>query len=221
MPDRHPIVRAVARAALLRAGSDPAIRYRRHVAQEEPAPGRPRGSARPATPRTRTYWGGACRTRTRGRVEAIRALRRVGVTMLVDPLPLLRDASGAVTRQAVASLPHEIGVPDPVMLDGLLSPGNAPHVRLAGYQLLIIGDAWQRFTTDLRLVDDPDERLRAGSRADIAVWLDRQAATTYRAPTRTRAAQLDELMERAQPILGERTVRLLRFHAGLTHSAAP
>ncbi len=97
----------------------------------------------------------------------------------------------------------------------LLAPDNASHVRFAGYRLLVAGDVWQRLATNLGLVDDPDPRLRASSRVDIASWLERQAATTYRSPDSDRAASLARLIERARPVLGEPKARLLRFHAGL------
>lgn len=38
--------------------------------------------------------------------------------------------------------------------------------------------------------------------------------------SRDRAGELDKLIEHACPILGEGTVRLLRFHAGLPHQAS-
>jgi hypothetical protein len=158
--------------------------------------------------------------RAGGRVEAVRALRRLGVIRSAELVPLLRDESGAVTRQVVAALRHESGVLDPEMLQALLSSGNAPHVRFAGYRLLTAGDAWQRLSTNLRLTDDPDDRLRGSARADIAAWLDRQAATTYHGPCQGRAAELDKLIERSRPILGEHKVRLLRFHVGLSHQTA-
>ncbi|MFB6392905.1 hypothetical protein [Polymorphospora lycopeni] len=115
----------------------------------------------------------------------------------------------------MTTLRHEAGSLDPVMVTGLTDPGNPPHVRFAGYRLLISGGAWQRVATDLRLLDDADERLRGAARADLAMWLQRQAATTYDQPGPRLAAELDRLIERARPVLGEHRVRLLRFHAGL------
>jgi hypothetical protein len=148
-------------------------------------------------------------------------LRRLGATRPAELVPLLHDESGAVTRQVVATLRHDLGVLDPGTLRALLSAGNAPHVRFAGYRLLTGGDAWQRLATNLRLIDDPEDRLRISARADIATWLDRQAATTYHQPSRARAAELEQLIDRARPILGEHTVRLLRFHAALPRPTTP
>ncbi|WP_247683690.1 hypothetical protein [Micromonospora sp. D93] len=221
LPDRHPLVRAIAQTGLRRSGANPAKFYRLLARREPPLPGviaglgetggvEDAGLVRP--------W--LAHPRARGRVEAVRALRRLGVTRSAELVPLLRDGSGAVTRQVVAALRHDFGVLDPEMLEALLGPGNAPHVRFAGYRLLTLANAWQRLATNLRLIDDPDDRLRVGARADISVWLNRQAATTYHGPSDDRAAELDKLIERARPILDEDKVRLLRFHAGLPHQAA-
>jgi hypothetical protein len=222
LPDRHPLVRAIAQAALRRSGSDPAELYRLLAGWESPAPGVIAGlgeTGGAADAGLVRRW--LAHPRARGRVAAVRALRRLGATRAAELVPLLRDESGAVTRQVVATLRHDLSVLDPGMLGALLSPGNAPHVRFAGYRLLTVGDAWQRLATNLRLIDDPDERLRVSARADITTWLDRQAATTYHGPSRDRGTELDKLIERAHPILGEHKVRQLRFHAGLPHQAAP
>jgi len=59
--------------------------------------------------------------------------------------------------------------------------------------------------------------LRVSSRADLATWFDREAATTYRRPSRGCAAELDylTLIEQARPNLGEEKARLMWFQAGL------
>jgi hypothetical protein len=219
LPDRHPLVRATAQTALRRDGGDPAKLYRRLLADAPPAPGAIAGIGET---------GGAddapivvpwlSHPQPRGRVEAIRALRRLGLARPADLFPLLRDESGAVTRQVVTTLRHHTSLLDPSMLNALLESYNPPHVRFAGYRLLTGADAWQRLATNLRLLDDPDPRLRVTSRADIANWLDHDAATTYRTPDPDRAGELDRLTEQARPVLGEHKVRMLRFHAGLGSS---
>ncbi|WFE54933.1 hypothetical protein [Micromonospora sp. WMMD1155] len=221
LPDRHPLVRAIAQAALRRGGVDPAEAYRLRARREAPAPGVIAGLGETGGVEDAGLvrrW--LAHPRARGRVEAVRALRRLGVTRSAELVPLLRDESGAVTRQVVAALRHDLPALDPEMLEALLRPGNAPHIRFAGYRLLVAGNAWQRLVTNLRLIDDPNDRLRGSARADLTAWLNRQAATTYHGPSRDRAAELDTLIERARPILGEDKVRLLRFHAGLPHQAA-
>lgn len=221
LPDRHPLVRAIAQAAVRRSGADPAESYRLLAGREPPAPGAIAGLGETGDAEDAgLVRRGLAHPRPRGRVEAVRALRRLGVTRSAELVPLLSDESGAVTRQVVVALRHDLGVLDPGMLEALLDPGSAPHVRFAGYRLLIAGNAWQRLVTNLRLIDDPDDRLRGSARADITAWLDRQAATAYHGPSRKRAAELDRLIERARPILGEHKVRLLLFHAGLPHQTA-
>ncbi|GLZ60922.1 hypothetical protein [Micromonospora sp. NBRC 107095] len=87
--------------------------------------------------------------------------------MVTDP-----DAGGTSTFTDLprsARIGDDLGALDPEMLEALLRPGNAPHVRFAGYRLLTSADAWQRLATNLRLIDDPDARLCAGARADISV----------------------------------------------------
>jgi hypothetical protein len=221
LPDRHPLVRAIAQAALRRSGADPAESYRLLTASEPPAPGAIAGlgeTGEVEDARLVRRW--LAHPRARGRAEAVRALRRLGVTPSAELVPLLRDESGAVTRQVVAALRQDLGILDPGMLQALLGPGNPPHVRFAGHRLLTAGNAWQRLITNLRLIDDPDDRLRGSARADLTAWLDRQAATTYHGPSREQAAELDKLIEHARPILDEQKVRLLRFHAGLPQQAA-
>ncbi|MEU1589591.1 hypothetical protein [Micromonospora sp. NPDC005710] len=219
LSDRHPLVRAIAQAALRRSGADPALSYRLLCGgSEPPVPGAVAGlgeTGDAADARLVRPW--LAHPRSRGRVEAVRALRRLGVTRSAELLPLLRDESGAVTRQVVVALRHDLGALAPGMLEGLLSLSNAPHVRFAGYRLLTAGNAWQRLITNLRLIDDPDDRLRGNVRSDLTAWLNRQAATTYHGPSRKQAADLDELIEHARPVLDDDKVRLLRFHAGLPH----
>jgi hypothetical protein len=216
LTDPHPLVREIAQAALRQTGSDPADRYRWLAAREPPEPsviaglGETGGSTDADVV---TRW--LSHPRARGRVEAIRASRRLGIVRPDALVLLLSDESAAVTRQAVATLRHNVGAIDPAELWALLGEANPSHVRFAGYRLLTGGDAWQRLVTDLRLIRDSDHRLRASSRADLAAWLDREAATAYRGPSRHRAAELDHLIEQARSILGEHRTRLLRFHAGL------
>lgn len=216
LTDRHPVVREIAQSALRRAGVDPAGHYRRLVAQGTPAPSVIAGlgeTGGPGDGEIVVRW--LSHPLARGRVAAVRAWRRLGVTRPSLLVPLLRDESAAVTRQAAAVLRRHPGAVDSAGLWSLLDPANPSHVRFAGYRLLITGDVWQRLATNLRLMRDADQRLRATARADLAAWLDREAATTYRGPSRERATELDHLIEDARPILGESRARLLRFHAGL------
>ncbi len=228
LADRHPLVRGIAQAAVRRTGGDPAEHYRRLAARQAPELGviaglevtgelgvvaglGETGVADDADVVAR--W--LAHPRARVRAEAIRALRRLGVTRPAELVPMLRDESPAVARQAVASLQGQIGAVAPAVLEGLLDADNPPSLRLAGYRLLIAGDAWQRLATNLRLLGDADERLRASARADVTAWLVREAAATFHEPSRERAAELAGLIEAARPILGDHRAQVLRFHAGL------
>ncbi|WP_232234434.1 hypothetical protein [Actinoplanes sp. N902-109] len=216
LTDRHPLVRDIAQSALRRAGVEPAEHYRRLAAQATPAPSVIAGlgeTGKSEDGEVVTQW--LAHPRARGRVEAIRASHRLGGTRPELVVPLLHDESAAVTRQAVAVLRRHPDAVDPATLWSLLGTAHPPHVRFAGYRLLVCGDVWQRLVTDLRLVEDADQRLRATARADIAAWLKREAATSYRGPSRDRAVELDRLIDEVGPVLGAGEARLLRFHAGL------
>ena len=221
LSDRHQLVRSVAQAAVIRAGGNPAEHYRQLIAQTPPTPAVIAGLGETGCQDD----AGLLRPHlahhlVRGRVEAIRALRRLSEAKPDELTTMLDDPSGAVTRQAVAGLrPNANGIPAGI-LDTLLAEENPTHVRLAGYRLLTSGDPWLRVTTDLRLVDDPDPRLLATARADLAGWLDREAATVYRSPRPDQAMLLDRLIEHARPVLGDHRCTLLRFHAGLTPHAS-
>ena len=216
LTDRHPLVREIAQSTLRRGGSDPADRYRRLATRVPAEPSVIAGLGETGGPDdAELVTRGLAHPRARGRVEAIRALRRLGVAQPVALVPLLHDDSAAVTRQVVATLRRNAEAVDLDELRTLLGTTNPSHVRFAGYRLLTGGDAWQRLATDLELVDDTDERLRVTARADLATWLDHEAATTYHGPSRERTAELDRLIEQARPVLGDGRARLLRFHAGL------
>ncbi|GAA2591127.1 hypothetical protein GCM10010435_82320 [Winogradskya consettensis] len=211
-----PVAHDIAQSVMRRAGVDPSEHYRRLVVRTPPEPSVLAGLGETGSPddgEIAMRW--LSHPRARGRVEAIRAWRRLGVTRRTLLVPLLEDESAAVTRQAVAILRRD-AVVDAAALRALLSAANPSHVRFAGYRLLTGGDAWQRLSTDLQLVADPDLRLRGHARADLTAWLDHEAATAYLAPGRDRAAAFEYLVEEARPVLGEDKTRLLRFHTGLT-----
>ncbi|CAI7980962.1 hypothetical protein FRAHR75_930018 [Frankia sp. Hr75.2] len=178
--------------------------------------GRSRGSGRPARRTTPTPSPGGCRIR----VPAAgwrRSGRCVASASRVRP-SWCRCCATTPPRSPARR--WRLCAASPAPLSGRrwrhCSPRATPHVRFAGYRLLTTGDdAWQRMAVNLRLLDDADERLRASAQADLTAWLDNEAATTYHAPSRDRAAELDSLIERTRPVLGEHRARLLRFHAGL------
>ncbi|SNS77089.1 hypothetical protein SAMN05421812_101723 [Asanoa hainanensis] len=149
----------------------------------------------------------------RGRVAALRALRRLGGLPTDAAVALLTDPSSAVVKNAVAVLLADAATLDAGLAERLLAPEQPRHVRFAGYRLAAARGAWSRLIADLRLLDDPDEQLRQVARVDVDGWLS-QAATAYRMPTAAQRAELAALLDRAAPTL--RTAGVLRFHAGLT-----
>ncbi|GIH04945.1 hypothetical protein Rhe02_30120 [Rhizocola hellebori] len=215
LADRHPLVRETAQGALRRAGVDLAAAYRQLVAMSPPRPGAlaglgETGAAEDADLLTPSL----ADPRPAARVEAIRAMRRLGVIRVQALVPLLNDEFGGVTRQAVFALRQHAATLDPALLNTMLDPDNPWHIRFAGYRLLVAGDVWQRLITNLRLIQDEDDRLRNAARSDIGFWLDSDAATAYRGPAPHQFGELAKLIDQALPVLGRDTTRLLRFHIG-------
>lgn len=207
LTDRHPSVREIAR----QAHPDPSAHYRRLITAASPDPSAIAGLSETGGPADLII-PSLSHPSSRGRVEAVRGLRRLGAATPELLTPLLTDDSPAVLRQVVMS----VSAVDPALLWPLLDETHPVHVRFAGFRLLGRGDAWQRVTADLRLLDDPDQRLQSTARDDVRQWLRTEAATSFRGPTPERAAELAELIDRHHQTLGDGTVRELRFHAGLS-----
>ncbi|MFD5318803.1 hypothetical protein [Streptomyces sp. NPDC127098] len=216
LADRHPTVRAVAQAALRRAGTDPAARYRALVGAPHPAPGAIAGLGETGVAADADLVRARLdHPRPRGRAEAVRALRRLGATDPDTLLAMLTDPSGSVTRQVSTALrPWASGLA-PGPLRKLVAEGNPWHVRMAAYRLLRERDPWTRLLVDLELVADPSPPMRGRARGDIAAWLAREAATTYSMPRGETADELAARLPDAADALGRERVRLLRFHLGL------
>ncbi len=103
LTDRHRLVRAVAQDAVRRGGGDPAHRYRDLIVQAPPVPAviAGLGETGGGTDDAGLIRPWLSHPRARGRVEAIRALRRWGAIQSADLVTLLRDDSAAVVRQTV------------------------------------------------------------------------------------------------------------------------
>lgn len=218
LPDRNPVVREVAQAAVRRSGLDPAERYRELVMAGGPVDaGALAGLGETGTSADVDLIGPALmHPQPRARVEAVRALRRLAAIDVATLVATLQDPSPAVTRQAALSLRQAaagVAVPD---LQSLLTSEQAAHVRSAAYRVLREHDVWTRVLTDLELHDDENEDLRNRARSDLAGWLSRNAATTYSMPSGATADRLDELLTRHAGTLGRDREQLLRFHLGLT-----
>ena len=216
LSDRHPTVRAVAQAAVRRAGSDPAAHYRRLVTAPRPAPGAIAGLGETGTSddvpllTTQLKHSGA-----RGRAAAVRALRRLGAADPDTVSALLTDPCSAVTRQVTVALRPRAHCLDASWLRELLAEDRPWHVRTAAYRLLHARDTWTRLLTDLDLVTDPSPTLRNRARNDLANWLAREAATTYAVPQGSAADALARRIDEVEDVLGPQKVRRLRFCLGL------
>ena len=218
LADRNPTVREVAQAALRRAGVDPPERYRALVRATVPAdPGAVAGLGETgATPDTELVQPSLTDARPRGRVEGVRALRRLGSVDVPTLVKMLDDPSAAVTRQVATTLaPHASDIASERLTE-LLDARQVPHTRTAAYRLLRAQGVWTRVLTDLELYEDSDENLRGRARGDLTGWLEREAATTYSMPTGATVGRLDALLRQVAPSLGPSRERLLRFHLGLT-----
>lgn len=216
--DRNPMVREVAQAAVRRAGQDPAEHYRELLRVNGPSnPGVIAGLGETGTSEDvdliRLFLEDPA---ARCRVEAVRALRRLGSVDVPTLVPMLDDPSAAVTRQVSSTLQPVAAAVKPETLEVLLENRQPPHVRTAAYRLLCAQDVWTRLLTDLELYQDDDERMRARARGDLLGWLDREAATTYSMPNDPVAVRLDTLIRDIAVSLGPNRERALRFHLGLS-----
>ncbi len=222
LEDRNPMVREIAQAAVRRAGADPAQRYRDLVsATNPPDPAAVAGLGETGTKTDAALIGLSLQHPVpRGRVEAVRALRRLSSVDLSTLVGMIDDPSPAVTRQVVATLAPYAGDIDAERLGVLLAEKQDPHVRTAAYRLLRARGLWTRLLTDLELYDDPDDDLRTRARGDLFGWLDREAATAYVTPTGVVAQRFNLLLQRAARSIGPDRTRLLRFHLGLPNTAS-
>ena len=222
LPDRNPLVREVAQAAVRHGGHDPARLYRDLVtAADPPDPGALAGLGETGTVADVELVGASLtHPQPRGRLEAVRALRRLDAVDIDTMLTMLQDPSGAVTRQVVLSLRPRAGSVSAAALTPLLADDAPPHVRSAAYRVLREHDVWTRVLTDLELYDDEDIDLRSRARGDLAGWLNREAATTYSMPPAATADRLDAQLVRLAGTLGADRERLLRFHLGLAGRGA-
>jgi HEAT repeat protein len=213
------MVREVAQAASRRTGVDPAERYRVLVRATTPAdPGAVAGLGETGTDEdVELVRPSLADARPRGRVEAVRALRRLGSVDLPTLVVMLDDPATAVTRQVTTTLLPRAGDISGDRLGELLNSRQSPHVRTAAYRLLRAQGLWTRLLTDLELFEDDDETLQHRARGDLSAWLERDAATTYSMPSAAIAARLDTRLRRVAPSLGPNRERLLRFHLGLNN----
>ncbi|MCP3798324.1 hypothetical protein NLX83_03540 [Allokutzneria sp. A3M-2-11 16] len=203
--DRSAAVRLVAQIVLRRAERDPADHYRRLL----PNPWAVAGLGETGTAAdVEILLPCLEEPRVRTRVEAARALRRLGHTATETYVPLLDDPAPGVIKAAATALQGNDLAEE--FLFGLVEPGRAKAVRLAGHRLLRSGDTLARLVADLRLLDDPE--LGVLARVDLRNCM-RELTTLYTAPTGARADELRSLISGAP--LDARITRLLRFYLAL------
>jgi len=214
LADRSPAVRAVAQAAVQNAGIDPAERYRVLAAKTPPDPVALAGLGEVgASSDVGLVMEWLHHPLSRGRVEAVRAARRLGFASPPVLLPLLTDPSPAVTRQVVLALRRRPGNIDGAALQALMRPPHAIHVRRAAHGLLRECGPWVRLAADLQVIaTDPATSLRELALTDLDQWLTYTAATAYADLDGAVHAELLALAEAARTRLGGTRIRLLLFH---------
>ncbi|MGW4940136.1 HEAT repeat domain-containing protein [Actinoplanes sp. NPDC004185] len=163
LDDPAPLVRAIARDAARRAGTDVVAHYR----TAEPSPGSVAGLAEAGSDRDAPVLI-ALLSHPSGRIRAaaVRALGHLGAVPVELVVPLVRDPAAAVVREAALALrPFDRRLPPGLGWE--LLGDSRPEVRRAGYRLLNDRDPETRRKAALRLAVDPDPRLAARGRADV------------------------------------------------------
>ncbi len=216
LDDRSALIRAIARDAARRAGVDTLAHYRTAVATACPTPGAIAGLAETGgqadTALLRDLLAHAER---RVRAHAVRGLRLSHAVSIEQTIPLLRDPSPAVVREATAALrPFTRAVPDQLGWDLLADP--RVEVRRAGYRLLSVRGPVQRLRAALLLATDSDSRLSGRGITDTTRLARDAAAPAWRRltlpplnATSGELADLAALTDRAADVLGEHTTAML------------
>ncbi|MEU8080228.1 HEAT repeat domain-containing protein [Catellatospora citrea] len=194
-------------------GGDPADCYRRLIAAEPPAPGVIAGLGESGTTADAdliTPW--LTHPNTRGRVAAVRALRRFGTGPVVALAARLTDPAPAVVRHAAAALSERAAEIDKDELEALLQPEQPPRVRMAAFRICAARDPWTRLTVSPRLLHDADEGLRATAAREVRNW---PGHGRLRPVDPRLVPELDALLVMAVPVLGKPLADLIRFQARL------
>ncbi|OLT29885.1 hypothetical protein BJF79_10165 [Actinomadura sp. CNU-125] len=210
-------LRATAQWAARRAGVDPAVRYREPEADAAGARGRVAGLGECGTAGdlalVEPYLGHA---RPRLRAEAVRAFHRLGgpaatlAPMFVDPAPVVVRAVSRILRGEGGRV-----LPDRRLRHLLSAPGWPRHVRRAAFVLSAARGSWPRVEADLLLLHSDDPELAALGRSDLGAWLRTDAAKNYAVPRAETRRRVRELLASAEPVLGERNARTVRWYLGL------
>jgi hypothetical protein len=156
--DPSPLVRAVARDAARRTGADALAWYRTEV--NTPTPGAIAGLAESGRKEDAGLLAPLLgHPEAVVRAAAIRGLRTMDAVPVDDVVPLLRDPSTKVIREATSALRTRIAQLPAGLVESLLTDRERAAVRRAGYLLLHEPDPLQRLRTALGIASDPDPRL--------------------------------------------------------------
>jgi hypothetical protein len=218
LDDTSALVRAIARDAVRRGGGDALGHYR--AAVRSPTPGAIAGLAETGrTADADLLTPLLDHPHSAIRLAALRGLRTLDAVPVERTVPLLRDPSAKVIREATAALRTCVDQLPAGLTQELLADGERTAVRRAGYRLLPKSDLVTRLRTALGLVGDPDTRLARRATHDVATLI----RTIHPSPWRTRAVPdfhpspdervgLLRLTTAVAPALPHRTHQLLIEH---------
>lgn len=220
LDDSGGLVRAVARSAAGRVKIDALAHYRAAVAADTPSLGAidglaEIGSAADGTHLLRLLEHPVAKVRA----NALRGLRRLDAAPTQWVLPLLRDRSPAVIREATTILRPSAAKLSADMLWSMMADRDRSAIRRAGYRLLQGCDTVIQLRAALILAVDPDPRLAARGIADatrIARGLHHPLRYRRTIPPLTvtpdQINDLRTLTEQAATALSEDTTRRLQTH---------
>lgn len=216
LDDDASLVRSVARDAARRLGTDVLGHYRAAVTAAVPAAGAIAGLAEAGSSADVGFLRPLlAHASGRVRSQAVRALRQLDAVDVDATIPLLRDPSPAVVREATAALrPFHRRVPASLAWQLLADPRT--ELRRAGYRLLRDRSTAVHLRAALTLAVDPDPGLVRRAAADVTRLARDAARRSWRhAPrpellvTADEHTQLTDLAHRAAPALGDDTAALL------------
>lgn len=198
--DTSALVRAVAREAARRTGTDALAWYR--AAVRAPAPGAIAGLAETGRAEDAALLTPLLgHRRTAVRAAAVRGLRTLDAVPVEATVPLLRDPSAKVIREATAALRTRLGRLPAGLPASLLADRDRAAVRRAGYRLLDEPDAPRMLRTCLGIAADPDPRLAQWAADAAAVLIRGLHASPRRAGTSGAAPAFDPAPDERRELL--------------------
>lgn len=199
LTDPASAVRSMAQALVLKAGGDPAVRYRAMPVSFGMLAGLGETGTAEDAELLENRLGD---DRPRIRRVAVRGLRRIAPESTAV-LPLLTDPSPAVTRQVVEFLRGKFI--EVSTLWELLAADRPIHTRRAAAALLRDRDTWQRLHTDLTLLSDAD--LGAEAQQDLHAC-HQHLTGVYTKPSARLRAELEAACDGLDPAMA-RGIRFL------------